>query len=295
MKTTTTEDTKATATQQIETIVPSIAIKAYKAEEKQLLGIPKDQLLPLRYTAAEATSRGLWLGQNAERDLQLFRACYRKPPEAEIRTMVSRALAVKGAEDIMLDPPDEQEASRTPDFDSARDLKGRHIKIVSAVAHDKPEIQKKLEAILPGRGHQDLGSDLIDLVKLEQNHWESFGPTGLASFEELREMEALGIRILRWTARRNRKERKLSVRAAEQRAWTHMAQAYLKIRAYAYVLFLDDLDKWRRDYPSLFAVISPRGRGDKPKDDTVERFEEAAAPAEPAEPIEPDEGFEAPE
>jgi hypothetical protein len=41
--------------------------------------------------------RGLWLGRNAERDLDHFVEIYRDPPISEIKSMITQSLAIKGA------------------------------------------------------------------------------------------------------------------------------------------------------------------------------------------------------
>lgn len=224
------------------------AIAAYQAVKPMLDALPEEALYALRFPAPEATARGLWVAGNAERDRERFIEMYKDPPLEAIDSLEQRALAVKGAE---LAAPDPDTPAEPPDLERGRELRKKHLKVLDAVFFGDAGTTEKLEEIRSGRGNRDLGSDLIDLSALEAKHWPRVLATGLISADERKELDPLGAATLRWAGRSDTPAP--NPREAEQRAWTHMAQAYNLVRDYAFVLYRDDPDGYARDYPALSA------------------------------------------
>jgi hypothetical protein len=235
--------------------IPEVeAIASYESLKELLDDLPTDGLRSLRFTANEAASRGLWLAGNAQRDGAKFVAMYANPPLAEIESIKQRALAVKGAELLATKTGQTLEQ---PDIAGARIIRKRHLKIVDAVVGETPDNMQQIADIIQGRGTRDLGSDLIDLAALERANWSAIVATGLVQEADLEQMDQLGVQILAWAGRSGEGTPDTNPRGAEQRAWTYMATAYQIIRDYAQVIYRDDPDTWRRDYPSLFTHEGP--------------------------------------
>lgn len=236
----------------IDEVPSSEAIQTFESLKGELVEIPEMLLAGLRFSAEEAASRGLWLSGNAARDETLFSNMYRTPPLDEIRSMRARSLAIKGAE--LVESPDTP--AQPPDIERARHLREKHLSINGAVFFDDEAVQKKLAEIRSGQGHHDLGGDMIGIAAIETQNWKRLASTNMVSKKEVAEIEALGVDILRWAGRRE-DETRSSAREMEQRAWTYMAGAYNLIRDYAQVIYRDESEVWKRDYPSLFSPIRP--------------------------------------
>jgi len=81
-------------------------------------------------------------------------------PLAQIDSLRQRSLAVLGAE-IVTGVPDE--VPSPPDLARARELRKKHLAILSGVFFGDQKVTKKLEDIRGGRGNRDLGTDLMEL------------------------------------------------------------------------------------------------------------------------------------
>lgn len=225
------------------------AVRAFEELLPALLAIPEAELLPLRYTATEATLRGLWLSQNALRDLPRFEHLYKNPPLSEIRQMRTRALAIKGAD---LAAHTNEVTSEAPDIVGLRNLRDKGLAVLRAVFHADEAMLARVAAIEAGSGHSDLGSDAIETASLLRSHWDPVAKTGLVLAAEVESLDQGGVDVLRWAGRRGESYKSVN-RENEQRAFTLMAQTYALIRDHAFLIWRLQAEVWQTDYPSLYS------------------------------------------
>ena len=226
------------------------SVDAYRQLEPILLQIPKDKLEPLRFSATQALSRGLWMSSNAVKDIPLFKATFVEPPIEAIQNLEPASLAVKGA-DLLFS---RRNTVPKPDIKLARSLKKRYLAIVRAVFPNNDEVEKRLNEVRKGRGYINLGGDLISLGSIIFTYKDMLVASGLLLKEEVDKLEPLGKHILQWTALQGSPEKKIS-REEERRAWTYMVGLYNEIRVHAGFIYRDDLKNWKRKYPHL---LNPR-------------------------------------
>jgi hypothetical protein len=226
--------------------VPDVeVIEAFEAEKAVLDAMPQEELVPVPISPNDAMARGLRVAENARRDRPLFVATYTNPPLEEIDTLGTRAMAVKGAALVGDDGDDDDQ---TPDFEKARQARAKHFTLVSAIVLGDTELEAKLQAILPGRGFLDLGDDMITLSAIEREAWPRIEPTGLINKEQVEELEALGVKILRWEEGRQQRS---SSRMYVRRALTFLFKAYNTVRDHALVVHRNNPGVWAMDYPSF--------------------------------------------
>ena len=81
--------------------IPTAAAReAYTALRGAQESLEDHELIPLRYEDEEAAARGIFVGRNALRDLQLFESFFTMPPKEEIDSLAQRALSIVGAAQI---------------------------------------------------------------------------------------------------------------------------------------------------------------------------------------------------
>ena len=226
---------------------------AFESLKPVLIEMDDGALIPIRYTATEAVVRGLWVSDNAERDLEQFEATYREPPVEEIQSLRRRTLAVKGAE--LAEKP--AASLSPPDVDRTKVLRKKFIAVERAVFLGDDEKQAELDEIEKGYGHRDLGSDGIMLADIADQNWTAIAPTELIDRAEVDELRRRSLDVLHWAGRREGKSQSSS-RLMEQRAWSYMAEAYNEIRDLAFSMYRNNKALWERDYPSLYAEKPPK-------------------------------------
>lgn len=229
---------------------------AYKELEPILEAIPEDGLRPLRFPASEAASRGVAMAAHAVGDLPRFDEVYKRFPKAEIESLEKRALAVLGASIADGAPP------LRPDFSQARSLRGRLINLLRGLGWEDEALQKELEDIERGKGHQDLADDLARLAELARDRQDMLSKAGLDVEAAAADMSRLSRDVLRWAGRKDKSSR--GTRMREQRAWTYFAEAYEAVREHARVLYLDQSREFARRYPSLLYVNRRAAKKDEP-------------------------------
>lgn len=235
--------------------IPEVeAIAAFRSLQTNLERIAPEELIPLRYSANEATARGLWLAEHAQRDREYYVRVYKEPPQEAIQSMRARALAIKGAE--LATNPAPTAPVNLPDTHWAYSVRERHLHLLRAAFYQDEAIISKLDAIASGKGFMDLGSDLMELAVLEREKWATLATTNLVRQDELEKMGQVGTELIKWAGRKQ-DSRRSTTREMEQRAWTYMARAYHLLRDYAYLFYRDKPEIWEHDYPSLYTYTAP--------------------------------------
>ena len=225
----------------------SDTVIAYNRLKHNLENIPDHKIRKLRFSASEATARGLWLASNAVRDILLFEEVYKNPPIAEINGLEQASLAIKGAQ--FLDNPDS--IILPPDMIRAKEIRKKHLAILIALFFDDKILIEQINKINKGKGHLNLGSDMIDIAAFESKHWDKFKHTKLVTRDDIIELDKLGQEILVWVGQKTKIFN--NTRNKERRAWSYMVKLYNIVRNHAYLLFVDNPKKWKEDYPNLMS------------------------------------------
>ena len=240
----------------------SLSVQAVQTLEPKLRAISEAEIKTRWMELEAATSAGLFMVSNSRNDLTKLEAVFKQSlvPEVELLELATRA--VKGAAIL---------AARTklkrPDIEGANKIKSRHFTCLHGACVDYPELIERIKKIGKGKSHLKLGGTLISLASFELDNWDLIETKNFTTKERIAEIEDLGYQILEWVKVRDTKSKDHNL---EHRAWTYMSKLYNKIRIYARVIYLEDKETWKQNYPALKGKkkSSPSKKDTKfPKDD----------------------------
>lgn len=243
------------------TTIPETSARQSYLKLKPILDKLED-LHGLRFSPEEATGRGLWMTQFAKQDKARLKALYKQAPVSIIDELESRALAVKGAS---LEVSAVVEELSSDELFQARKQRDELLLQIQAVCFGDAEIQKELARIRSGRGHRDLGNDLLDVATLvtQKKVWSKMKSAGFLSEKGLEDLQDKGARILRWTGRSSDPLTQ-NPREAERRAWSYLVEGYNLVRDYTRVLYREEPELWEYRYPSIYSTRSPKKEAASP-------------------------------
>jgi hypothetical protein len=227
-------------------------LDAFEALKPTLLTLKPESLRGLRMPAEVATGRGLALARQVTTDRTRFEDLYKNPPLALFDSLERRALAVKGA--ALTDEFAPVVEVSEEELKQAMYLRRKHLSILSTVFFDKEDVLKELSEIRTGRGHRDLGGDLVDLAALlsRKEIWGVVKPTTLVKDSTVNELEVLGLKILRWLDGDNSEN---NGRRFERLAWNYLMEAVDKVMVLSRPLY-ESQEEWEAAYPAFGRVVS---------------------------------------
>ena len=222
----------------------SLSVQAVRTLESELMAIPENKVKKRRMEPEDATSVGLFMASNARKDLTKLNLVYKESLAPDMDKLELASRAVKGTAIIA----SRKKKLKKPDIEGGENIRSRHLTCLHGACVDSPELFNQIKKIDKSKGHLKLGGDLISIASFELVNWELIETKNFTTKERIAEIEDLGYQILEWVKARESKSKDQKL---EHRAWTYMSELYNKIRIHARVIYLDDKETWKENYPTL--------------------------------------------